>query len=621
MERFLVLNIIKKNAALFSVDLALSFMSLFLAYYVRYEGEIGPDELSQFYLLLPVVFICRFAAYVYFRFYSRFWEYSSLEDLVQIIKAVTSGSLMILFATFLYNRAGLIPRSILILDLVFLMALMCGTRLYVRMRREGQLQKSMASNSDASRVLILGAGDIGAQLLKYLRGVPRSQYHVVGFIDDDPIKLGHSLMGIKVLGDRHKIFDLVKEYNVQELLIASGKVTSENLNSIIDICVESELKYKLVASVFDLSTKEIHVSKIKSVEVGDLLGREVVSLDLSLIKKMIEGKRILVTGAGGSIGAELCSQILAYNPALLVMVDFGENYLYELEVSLSRQVHSSDNHYVFCSVVNRKKMEECFKKFRPQLVFHAAAHKHVHVMEKNVDQAIVNNVTGTKVVAGVSEDFDVERFVLVSTDKVVAPESIMGMTKKIGEEYIQSISTGSNTKFSIVRFGNVLGSRGSVVPVFEKQIREGGPVCVTHPDMTRYFMLIPEAVHLILQSAAIGKGGEKFLLDMGEPVRITDLAKKMIELAGFVPEKDIKIAFTGIRQGEKLYEELRASDEKILPTFHDKIKILKSEKKLPEGFGEKVNELCQLAQDSSDDGLRVKLTQLAKETDSIFQIQ
>ncbi|MBT5551638.1 MAG: polysaccharide biosynthesis protein [Nitrospina sp.] len=555
---------------------------------------------------------------MYFKFYSRFWEYSSLEDLAQILKAVTSGSLLILFATFLYNRAGFIPRSIVVLDLVFLMALMCGARILGRIRREGLLRKSKSSDPDVVRVLILGAGHVGAQLLKHLRSGSSAKYHVVGFIDDDPMKLDCNLMGVKVLGDRFKVSDLVREHDVQELLIASAQITSKDLNAVIDICVASGVNYKLVASVFDLSTKEIHVSKLKSVEVGDLLGREVVSLDLSLIQKMIQGKRILVTGAGGSIGSELCSQILTYNPASLVMVDFGENYLYELETALSSYSSQSDMHYVFCSVAKREKMEECFREFRPQLVFHAAAHKHVHVMEKNVDEAIINNVFGTKIIAEISECFDVETFVLVSTDKVVNPVSVMGMTKKIAEDYVHSISSSSKTKFTIVRFGNVLGSRGSVVPVFEKQIREGGPVCVTHPDMTRYFMLIPEAVYLILQAAAIGKGGEKFLLDMGEPVKVVDLARKMIELAGFVPEKDIKISYIGVRRGEKLEEELVSAGEKAFPTFHSKIKVLRSERKFPEEFEGRVDELCELAKSCNQDELRMKLEGLAKETDLIF---
>jgi len=562
-----------RRFCLFLFDISLGCVSLYLAYLLRYEGNIPPDIQAGYFSLIPFVLASRSISYFYFGFYTRFWKYSSVEDLVQILKAVVTGTLLIMFAAFLYNRSFFIPRSVVILDLVLLIMMLGGSRLGWRMVRERTIQQRHINEDHYRPALILGAGDMGAHLLRYLQRFS-PQYKVLGFIDDDMKKLNNSLMGVKVLGNRQNLSSLVESLNIRELLIAISNISTESLGEIIDICTQCRVKYKIATSITDLNTKAIHISKIKNIDIQDLLSRDQVSLDLASLRNLMEGKRVLVTGAGGSIGSELCRQILEYNPSTLVMVDRCENYLYELKSGLPTDQRETLKHFIFSSITNTEKLEALFSEHRPQLVFHAAAHKHVPLMEDNPDEAVINNVMGTRIVAEISEKYAVEKFVLVSTDKVVRPSSVMGMTKRVAEKFIQHIAQNSKTRFMVVRFGNVLGSNGSVVPLFKKQISEGRAITITHPDMERYFMLIPEAAQLILQAAAIGEGGNIFLLDMGKPVKIVDLARKMIQLAGYTPDKDIEIKITGIRPGEKLYEELINPDETVVPTFHKKIKIL-----------------------------------------------
>jgi len=606
--------------ALFAFDIAAGCLSLYLACYLRFEGVIPPAILANLFNLVPLLLISRAAAYFYFGFYTRFWKYSSLEDLIQILKAVVTGTLLILFTSFLYNRSLLIPRSVIIIDMTLLIMILGGSRLAWRMVRERFLQPNTVHEDHRLPVLILGAGDTGAHLLRYIqRFTP--QFKVCGFLDDDPKKLNDSLSGVRVLGDRRSIPDLVNELEIKEILIATNTISTESLGNIIDICTRCAVKYKIAASITDLSTKEVHISKIKNIGIQDLLGRDQVSLDLASLKNLMQGKRVLVTGAGGSIGSELCCQILEYNPSSLVMVDRCENYLYELRDDLPPGHLDTRLSFIFSSITNKEKLEATFSKHKPHLVFHAAAHKHVPLMEDNPDEAVINNTIGTRIVAETSEKYGVEKFILVSTDKVVRPSSVMGMTKRLAEKFIQHIGCNSKTRFMIVRFGNVLGSNGSVVPLFKKQISEGRAVTVTHPEMERYFMLIPEAAQLIMQAAAIGEGGNIFLLEMGEPVKIVDLARKMIQLAGYVPDQDIEIKFTGIRPGEKLREELINPDETAVPTFHKKIKILNT--KAPEipNFEARLDDLYCIAKKGNHDEIIKTLWSLGagdgQDTDTI----
>jgi len=587
-----------QGVVFFVSDSLIGFATFYMAYFLRYEWAIPAGEIEVIVYLLPIIFVCRALAYLIFRFYSRFWQYTSLGDLILIVKGSLLGSLFLIVAIFLQSNPPIaLPRSVPIIDFILLVSMLSASRLVWRVWSERQKQIPLKKEGGI-RTLIFGAGDTGALLLKNLRQ-KLPHFSVCGFVDDNPQLKNKTLMGIKVLGNRHDIPRLVSDLGVKEVLIASSHISSDSLSEIIEICSKSVVKFKMVSSVTDIVTNEIHLSKIRKIEISDLLGRDSISLDLSGIKNMILGKRVLITGAGGSIGGELCQQILEYNPSELIMLDRGENYLYELNMGLNSvstsESSNTKKYYKFCSITNKNKTESIFSQYRPQLVFHAAANKHVPLMEDNVDEAVINNIYGTKLTADISAKYGVERFVMVSTDKVIRPTSVMGTTKNIAEKYVQYMNGKSNTRFMTVRFGNVLGSKGSVIPFFQNQIENGGPVTVTHPDMTRYFMLIPEAVQLILQSAVIGEGGEIFVLEMGEPVKIVDLAYKMIRLAGYEPNKNIEVKFSGIRPGEKLYEELVNDCDEFIKTYHKKIKVLQTRKTPDDSFNSKIEELFWVA--------------------------
>jgi FlaA1/EpsC-like NDP-sugar epimerase len=609
-----------KITFLISFDACLAIVSLYLAFLLRFDFNVPENEIKLFYSLSPLIIFCRLSSYYFFSFYSRLWQYSTLEDLILIIQAVSVGSILIFASTFFYDgfiaipkdyfRFFLIPRTVLIIDWFLLIIMIGGSRLIWRILREKIKLENYGREAPKKRALIFGAGDKGVYLLKHLRS-DSPEYLVEGFIDDDPSKKNSSIMGVKVFGGEQDLSMIVREKEIHEILISIDNISSERLSKIIDSCNKSKANFKIVASTLDSSNQERVVSKIKNIEISDLLYRETVVLDLSLIKSTIKGKRVLVTGAGGSIGSELCRQILEYEPSSMVMIDIGENYLYELKMFLGISASKCETHFIFGSVTNEAKMEALFEKYRPQLIFHAAAHKHVPIMEDHVDAAIVNNILGTKITADLSAKFATENFILISTDKVVNPTSIMGRTKNIAEKYIQSLSKEIKTKFITVRFGNVLGSNGSVVPLFQKQIQQGGPVTVTHPEMTRFFMLIPEAVQLILQAVTIGARREVFLLDMGKPVRIVDLANNMIKLAGYTPSKDIKVDFIGIRPGEKLHEELTNDQEGLVKTDNKKIRLVKSQISLQDDFRLKLDELISSVDSADPEKMKLLLKQLA----------
>jgi len=592
------------------IDIALCTLSIYVSHLLRWDGNIPEYYINLHLKFLFPFLIIRIAVFMGFKFYSRFWEYSTIEDLIQIIKAVILGSILALSFVFIYDRSVVLSRSVMFIDILLLIIMLGGSRLLWRLWRERKRWLENNINPKSIHTLILGAGNTGAQLVTYLRRFAPN-YSIKGFIDNDPKKLNQYLLGIRVLGHQHDIPTLSQIYGIKEVLVAVPTISSKDLNEVVNICNQIGIRYKIISSVLDLSTQEIHISKLKNIEINDLLDREQVSLDINSIKEMIKGKKVLVTGAGGSIGSELCSHILEHSPEALIMLDRGENYLYELKMSLSFAVTEAQTYYYFGSITNTKKMESIFSKHRPHLVFHAAAHKHVPLMEENIDEAIINNIQGTQVTAQMAKKFEVEKFVLVSTDKVVQPKSIMGMTKKVAEILIQLMSQKSKTQFMVVRFGNVIGSNGSIVPLLHKQIEMGGPVTITHPKMERYFMLISEAVQLILQAGALGSGREIFVLEMGKPVKIIDLANKMIKLAGYNPDNEIKIKLIGIRPGEKLSEELIDHGEKILPTIHKKIKLLSPRELLDDDLLIRINRLCREAIDLEPQKLRQTLFQLA----------
>ena len=434
--------------------------------------------------------------------------------------------------------------------------------------------KLATKNTDISRVLIIGAGCAGEMVVKELEKNPQLNKKAVAIIDDDITRIGDQVSGVNIVGTRNSILKIVKLYKIDEIIFSIANISKKGKKEIIDICKNTNCKIKTIPGIYEIIDGKVDIKQVRDVDIEDLLGREPIEVDFNLMGSYIQDSTILVTGAGGSIGSELCRQIANIRPKKLIMLDNYENNLYSIQQELIRKYGDSIKMIaVVASIREQKRMEKIFDKYRPEVVFHAAAHKHVPLMENSPGEAIKNNIFGTLNVAMLSSKYNVKRFLLISTDKAVNPTNVMGATKRAAEMIIQSLNEESKTEFVAVRFGNVLGSNGSVIPLFKKQIEEGGPVTVTHPKIIRYFMTIEEAVGLVIQAGGMAKGGEIFVLDMGEPVKILDLAKNLIRLSGFEPDVDIKIVFTGLRPGEKLYEELLMSEEGLLDTKHKKIFI------------------------------------------------
>ena len=429
------------------------------------------------------------------------------------------------------------------------------------------------SDIEDSRVMLIGAGETGHMVIRDILSSASVMKELCCIIDDDKNKVGSYISGIKVVGDRNTINENVKKYKINEIIIAIPSAGRKELSELINICTETGCKLKITPSVTEIVEGHISATLLRDVSVEDLLGREPVNIELDLVMGYVSGKTVLVTGGGGSIGSELCRQIASHRPKQLIIVDIYENNAYDIELELRHKYPELDLVVLIASVRNLERLDSIFAEYRPDLVYHAAAHKHVPLMENSPNEAIKNNVLGTYNTVKTADKYGVERFVLISTDKAVNPTNVMGASKRICEMIIQTFGHHSNTEFVAVRFGNVLGSNGSVIPIFKKQIAEGGPVTVTHPDIIRYFMTIPEAVSLVLQAGAYAKGGEIFILEMGEPVKILDLAKNIIKLSGFIPDKDIKIEFSGLRPGEKLYEELLMEEEGLRDTDNKLIHI------------------------------------------------
>lgn len=434
--------------------------------------------------------------------------------------------------------------------------------------------KLATKNTDISRVLIIGAGCAGEMVVKELEKNPQLNKKAVAIIDDDITRIGDQVSGVDIVGTRNSILKIVKLYKIDEIIFSIANISKKGKKEIIDICKNTNCKIKTIPGIYEIIDGKVDIKQVRDVDIEDLLGREPIEVDFNLMGSYIQDSTILVTGAGGSIGSELCRQIANIRPKKLIMLDNYENNLYSIQQELIRKYGDSIKMIaVVASIREQKRMEKIFDKYRPEVVFHAAAHKHVPLMENSPGEAIKNNIFGTLNVAMLSSKYNVKRFLLISTDKAVNPTNVMGATKRAAEMIIQSLNEESKTEFVAVRFGNVLGSNGSVIPLLKKQIEEGGPVTVTHPNIIRYFMTIEEAVGLVIQAGGMAKGGEIFVLDMGEPVKILDLAKNLIRLSGFEPDVDIKIVFTGLRPGEKLYEELLMSEEGLLDTKHKKIFI------------------------------------------------
>lgn len=463
--------------------------------------------------------------------------------------------------------------GVIMLDLFTTIMVLSALRMLIRLYHEEFFAETRGT---ARRVIIVGAGNAGEALLREMLRRKDTNYQVVGFVDDDPAKQQMSIHGITVLGMVDQLPDICEKHSIDEIAIAIPSATRKQLRRVVQVCQGTKLRFSTIPSLTDIAAGKLKVSQMRDVDINDLLGREVIQLDLQQIAAFLTGKVILVTGAGGSIGSEMCRQVCAFDPKLLLLVEQSENPLFFIENELRKNYPRVPMEAVICDITDKLRVEQVFGKFHPDVVIHAAAHKHVPLMENNPGEAIKNNVIGTRTIADAADAFGASHFVMISTDKAVNPTSIMGSSKRIAEMYIQDLNSTSKTHFVTVRFGNVLGSNGSVVPIFKQQIADGGPVTVTHAEMTRYFMTIPEASQLVLQAAAMGQGGEVFLLDMGEPVKIVDLARELITLSGFRPGEDIEIEFTGLRPGEKLFEELSIVGEDKIPTKHPKIAIWKT---------------------------------------------
>jgi len=555
--------------------------SLMMAFLLVNNMQFQQEWFVTQYLRLLVFFIIlKLIVFGYFKQYQGWWRFVGISDLLSIVKAslVSTLILVVLWYGLLMSEpvrmklreVTTISQAIFILDMFATIVLLGSLRMAVRLYHEEFLTEA---GGKLKRFLIVGAGNAGEALLRELHRMPVGQYDVVGFIDDDPAKQGMNIHGIPVLGKVDQLPQICKKQDIEEIAIAMPSATAKQLRWVVQICEGAKVRFRTVPSVADIASGRYRVSQIRDVDINDLLGREAVKLDLDIIEQYIKDKVILVTGAGGSIGSEMSRQVCNFEPKYLLLLEQAENALFYVERELRKSFPKVAMETLICDITDGKRVEQIFEKYKPQVVIHAAAHKHVPLMEINPGEAIKNNIVGTKVVADAADKYGAGNFVMISTDKAVNPTSIMGSSKRIAEMYIQDLNKTSNTRFVTVRFGNVLGSNGSVVPIFKSQIAVGGPVTVTHPEMKRYFMTIPEASQLVLQAAAMGKGGEIFVLDMGEPVKIVDLAKELITLSGFRPGEDIEIVFTGVRPGEKLFEELSIKGENMMPTRHVKIGI------------------------------------------------
>jgi len=578
--------------------------SLMLSFLLASNMQFTRTWLVQQYPLFLILFIIiKLVVFGLFKQYRGWWRYVGISDLTAIIRASLLSTFILVALWFIcissssirkdFPSITEISQGVFMADLFATVLILAGLRMVIRLYYE---EFCAVESGRLKRFLIVGAGNTGEALLREIHRMPVAQYEVVGFIDDAPVKQGTDIHGIPVLGTVEQMPKICANRGIEEIAIAMPSATHRQLRRVIQVCEGTKIRFRTVPSMTDIASGRFRVSQIRDVDINDLLGREAVQLDLNLIEIFVKDKTILVTGAGGSIGSEMCRQVCNFGPKLLLLVEQAENPLFGIERELQYKFPQIPIKAIICNITDKIRVEEIFKKYKPQVVIHAAAHKHVPLMELNPGEAIKNNVVGTQIVADVASDFGTSNFVMISTDKAVNPTSIMGSSKRIAEMYIQDLNRTSQTHFVTVRFGNVLDSNGSVVPIFRKQIAEGGPVTVTHLEMKRYFMTIPEASQLVLQAAAMGKGGEIFVLDMGEPVKIVDLAKELITLSGFRPGEDIEIIFTGPRPGEKLFEELSIKGEDMQPTRHPKIAIWKNIPKDREKLRDDINELVALAE-------------------------
>ncbi len=560
-------KLINNRALAIFHDLAMIPIAWFGAYWLRFNlGMIPAGHLSAAIEILAIVIVIQAISFRYYGLYRGVWRFASIPDLIRICKAVLVGIAFSAVMIFLVTRMEGIPRSVFPLYGLLLIALLGSSRLLVRWSKDRGIY-----TSESRKLLIVGAGKAGEMLVRDLLRSREECYQPVGFVDDDVAKQGREVHGVRVLSPCDEMIDLVEQLGVDLIVLALPSANSSNMRRLVSLCEKTGVPFRTLPPLDRLMAGQISINQLREVSIDDLLGREPVSLDWNAIELELKGRKVLVSGAGGSIGSELCRQIARLQPAHLILLDSGEFNLYSVEMELLKAYPRLKISRCLNDVVDAVAIDRVFRCFTPDVVFHAAAYKHVPMLENQIREAARNNVQGTRTIANMADRFGCEAFVMISTDKAVNPANVMGTSKRAAEIYCQNLNQRSQTRFVTVRFGNVLGSAGSVVPLFRKQIASGGPVTVTHREITRYFMTIPEACQLILQANVMGKGGEIFVLDMGEPIKIAYLAEQMIKLSGKVPGEDIDIVYTGLRPGEKLYEELFHASEALESTTHEKI--------------------------------------------------
>jgi len=560
-------------------DALIFVFAIVLAYLFRFELSFGYAYIKQIQNLIIWIVPLKLIIFFSFGLYRGMWRYTSISDFWLLTKACLLSTLLILAIILYVSRFEGYSRVIFIADGFFTFLLTGGVRIIIRSYYAAYVSpkiiQSPLSKMILKKVLIIGAGAAGEKILREIFENYQLHYKVVGFIDDDPKKQGRSIHGIRVLGNVEKIVKILEKKDVQEILIAIPSASGDQIRNIVEACRNCNVSYKILPGIGELIDGRVSIKVLRDINYEDLLGRPLVHLNIKDIRNYLDDKTVLITGCGGSIGSELCRQVIKFQPHSIILLDASEINLFNIQMEIQNEKYYRKSEAVLGHVQDKKLMEDVFKKFKPQVVFHAAAYKHVPMMEKNPWEAVFNNIIGSRVAMETSIKHHVERFVLVSTDKAVRPTNVMGASKRVAELIMQSLQ-GNGTRFMAVRFGNVVGSSGSVIPVFRRQIEQGGPVTVTHPDVNRYFMTIHEASQMILQAGTMGEGGEVFILRMGTPVKIADMARDLIRLSGKEPDMDIKIVFTGLRDGEKLYEELITVEEDILPTGHEKVMVLRS---------------------------------------------
>ncbi|MBY0759321.1 polysaccharide biosynthesis protein [Sellimonas caecigallum] len=595
-------EVIIRGTGLLLVDVCLIALCMIGALWIRFDFDykkIEPLFLHSIEKYMWINIVCTVIINYIFKLYASLWRFASVEELKNVVCAVLVSSFLQLCGMSIFNYKT--PRSYIFIYTLLLAVFMIAPRFSYRFLRISYRKKTAEKERKPIITMVVGAGAAGYVLVREMKNSKHLSRKIPCIIDDDPQKQGTYLQGIPIVGKKEDIEKMAKKYNIEEIIIAIPTISQEERKKLLDICQRTACKIKMLPGIYQMVNDEIDMSMLQEVKIEDLLGRDSIDLRMDEIQEYIEGKVILVTGGGGSIGSEICRQVALHNPKQLIIVDNYENNAYAIQLELKKKYPDLNLVTLIATVRERGRVEEIFKQYHPDIVYHAAAHKHVPLMEDSPNEAVKNNVLGTYNVAAAADKYHAGKMVLISTDKAVRPTNVMGASKRICELIVEMFSQKSQTEYAAVRFGNVLGSNGSVIPVFQKQIEAGGPVTVTHPEIIRYFMTIQEAVNLVLQCGAYASGGEIFILDMGEPVKILDMARKMIRLSGYVPDQDIKIVFTGLRPGEKLYEELLIDEKNLVGTKNDRIFIAQMDKTDLESMSVRIKKMIEHAYEETKD--------------------